>query len=286
MTDVLRDWTAGLATAPARSGLETSAGRLVVMPGLVQSRGLATKVYTQFAGNAELGLPTHSSLVLLFDEQTGSPIAVMDGSVLTIERTAATSAAATRVLADPGGTRMAVLGSGPQAEAHLRYLATVIDVQDIRVHARRPEAANAIAATHPAARPVATVAEAVTDADVVVCCTSSAQPLFDGGVIRPGAHVVSIGTGRELSEDLLDAASVFVEWSGAAEHPSPAGADELRGRPVTELGEVLLGRHPGRVSVHEVTVWKSTGLAVEDVATADVVHRAALAQEVGVLCPL
>jgi ornithine cyclodeaminase len=254
------------------------------MPGYVPGVGLAAKLVSQFDGNARLGLPTHLAIVALFDEQTGEPVCLMGGTAITASRTAAASAVATDVLAIPGASVLAVIGSGPQAAAHLDYLPRVRGFTDIRVFARRPSAAAELVAGRPAARAVGSLGAAVAGADVVCCCTGAAAPVLGAADLGPGTHVNSVGTGAELAPDLVAEAAVFAEWTGAATEAIPAGARELQALGadrVTEIGAVLAGTAPGRASAAQLTVYKSTGYAVEDVAAAALAYRRARERGIG-----
>jgi alanine dehydrogenase len=159
--------------------------------------------------------------------------------------------------------------------------------REIRVASRTPAHAAALAAEHPAARAVGSFEEAVAGADVVCCCTDAREPILHAGWVAPGAHVSSVGGtfGPELDPAIVRAGRVFVEWRGAAANPPPAGAHELQGLDpdaVTEVGEVLSGTRPGRTSPDELTVYKSTGHAVEDAAAANLVYRLAVETGAGV----
>ncbi|HET9139504.1 MAG TPA: ornithine cyclodeaminase family protein, partial [Actinophytocola sp.] len=178
------------------------------------------------------------------------------------------------------------LGSGVQAEAHLRALPHLLSFTEIRVAARNRRRAAELAG---GARVVDSFEAAVHGADVVCLCTDADEPVIARDWLAPGAHVGSVGSGAELDPATVAAGTVFVESRASATLPFPAGAPELAGRDpqtVTEVGEVLLGTHPGRTSDTEITVYKSTGHAAEDLAAAAVVYRAARAAGVGTVVPL
>jgi ornithine cyclodeaminase/alanine dehydrogenase-like protein (mu-crystallin family) len=207
----------------------------------------------------------------------------MGGTAITAFRTAAASAVATDVLAIPGASVLAVIGSGPQAAAHLDYVPRVRGFTDIRVFARRPSAAAELVAGRSAARAVGSLSEAVAGADVVCCCTGASAPVLGAADLGQGTHVNSVGTGAELAPDLV-AEAVFAEWKGAATEAVPAGARELQALGadrVTEIGAVLSGTAPGRTSAAQLTVYKSTGHAVEDVAAAALAYRRARERGIG-----
>jgi ornithine cyclodeaminase/alanine dehydrogenase-like protein (mu-crystallin family) len=182
---------------------------------------------------------------------------------------------------------LAILGAGVQGRSHLEAFPLVRDFREIRVASRTPGRAEALAERHPAARTVGTFEAAVAGADVVACCTDAREPVLQAAWLAPGTHVSSVGGtfGPELGPAVIRAGRVFAEWRGAATNPPPAGAHELQGLDpgaVTEIGEVLAGTRPGRTSPGELTVYKSTGHAVEDAAAADLVHRRALETGAGV----
>jgi ornithine cyclodeaminase len=158
---------------------------------------------------------------------------------------------------------------------------------EFRVASRTREHAERLAAQSPDARAAASFEEAVRDADIVCCCTDTREPIVQFEWLKNGAHVSSVGGsfGPELDSDTVLLGRLFVEWRGAATNPPPAGAHELQGVEVerlTELGEVIAGSKPGRATVEEVTVYKSTGLAIEDAAAAGVVYERALREGAGV----
>jgi ornithine cyclodeaminase/alanine dehydrogenase-like protein (mu-crystallin family) len=186
---------------------------------------------------------------------------------------------------------LAILGAGVQGGSHLETLPRVREFEDIRIGSRDAGKAASLAARHPRARAVASFEEAVRGADVVACCTDSREPVIRRDWLEPGAHVSSVGGtfGPEIDPETMSAGRVFVEWRGAATNPPPAGAHELQGMDaskLTEVGEVLAGTRPGRTSDAEITVYKSTGHAVEDAATARLVYDRARAEGAGVSLPL
>jgi len=274
----------GVASVPPRIAAVSRDGLLAAMPGSVPGLGLAAKLVSVFPRNPEVALPAHQALVAIFDESTGVPLAVMGGTYLTAIRTAMTSAITTRALARPGSRSLAIVGAGAQGAAHLVAFTRLLSPGDVRIVSRQAKKASALAGTHPRAVAVLSVEQAVRGADVVCCCTDAAGSVLDERWIGPGVHVGSVGTGAELPPDLLARARVFVESRTTATAPPPAGALELQGRDpssLTEVGDVLAGRSAGRTSLEEVTVFKSTGHAVEDIAAAGVVLRRALDLGVG-----
>jgi alanine dehydrogenase len=270
-------FSSGKASVPPRTAVRLDGGLLGVMPGHVPGVALETKLVSVFPGNEEHGLPSHQALIALFDENTGAPQALMDGTYITAIRTGGTAAVAARVLARHDAAVLAILGAGVQGWSHLQTFPRVRDFKEIRVASRNSDRARDLAARDPRARAVGSFEEAVRGADVVACCTDARQPVVQGGWLKPGAHLSSVGGtfGPELDAATVAASRVFVEWRGAVTNPPPAGAHELQGLDpdtVTEVGEVLAGTKPGRVSDDEVTLYKSTGHAVEDAATARLVY--------------
>ena len=269
--------SSGKASVPPRTAVRLDGGLLGVMPGHVPGVALESKLVSVFPGNEEHGLPSHQALIALFDENTGAPQAVMDGTYITAIRTGGTAAVAARVLARQDAAVLSILGAGVQGWSHLQTFPRVRDFREIRIASRNVDRARNLAARDPRARAVGSFEEAVRGADVVACCTDARQPVLQGGWLKPGAHVSSVGGtfGPELDAATLQASDIFVEWRGAVTYPPPAGAHELQGMDpdrVTELGEVLAGTKPGRVSDDGITLYKSTGHAVEDAATARLVY--------------
>lgn len=280
----LVDLSAGRANVPPRVAAVAPAGMLAAMPGYLPGVALEAKLVSIFPANLERGLPSHQALLALFDEETGEPLAVMDGTHITAVRTGATAAVAARSLARADARTLSILGAGVQGRSHLEALTRVRSFDEIRIASRNRDRAGALAAQAPGARAVGSFEEAVRGADVVCCCTDAGEPVIRFGWLSPGAHVSSVGTGFELDPETVARGSVFVEWRGAVENPPPAGARELQGldpAPITEVGEVLSGAHPGRRSDDEITVYKSTGHAVEDAAAASLVYQRARTRGVG-----
>src|SRR5581483_8228562 len=250
------------------------------MPGYLPGAGLAVKLVSVFDGNAAHGLPSHQAVIMLFDETTGEPVALMDGTHITAVRTAASAAVAARALARDGASTLAILGAGVQGASHLEAFSALFDVTDVRIASREPSSAQNLATAHPLARAVDSFEAAVRDADVVCCCTNAETPVIHREWLAAGTHVSSVGRGAEIDGPTIQEGTVFVEWRGAVTSPPPAGAVELQGCDpdrITEVGEVLAGSAPGRVSADQLTVYKSTGHAVEDAAAAALVYRNAKA---------
>jgi ornithine cyclodeaminase len=251
-----------------------------------------------FPENPGRGLDAHQGGVLLFDGGTGELRALVDASAVTAIRTAAVSAVATRALAREDARELAILGSGVQARSHLEAMAQVRPFERARVWSRTDAHARAFAddALVPfPVEPVADAEQAVRGADVVVTATSSPEPLVSREWLKPGVHVNAIGssipTARELDSATIAAASLFADARESmvneggdylfAVREAGIGPDHIR----AELGEVLIGAHGGRSSADELTVFKSLGLAVEDLAAAEHVYARALEAGAGTAVP-
>jgi alanine dehydrogenase len=285
-------FSAGITIVPPRVGIRVpDLGIMGTMPGYVPGVALEVKLVSVFPGNHERALPSHQGLIALFDESNGAPLAIMDGTYITAIRTGGTAAVATGALARKNAKVLAILGAGVQGASHLETMPRVRDFEEIRIASRDGSKAASLASRHPLARVVSSFEAAVRGADVVACCTDSREPVIRRDWLKPGVHVSSVGGtfGPEIDPLTVSAARVFVEWRGAATNPPPAGAHELQGldaEKLTEVGEVLAGTRPGRLSDDEITVYKSTGHAVEDAATARLVYDRARAEGAGVMLPL
>jgi len=284
-------FSSGVTSVPPRTAARAPDGLLGVMAGYVPGVALEVKLVSVFPHNHGHGVPSHQALIGLFDEKDGTPLALMDGTYITAIRTGGTAAVATRALARQDSNVLAILGAGVQGGSHLETFTHVRNFTEIRVASRDQAKAAALAARHPMARVAASFEEAARGADVVACCTDAREPVIRREWLKPGAHVSSVGGtfGPELDPETMAAGKVFVEWRGAATNAPPAGAHELQGldeNAITEVGEVLAGTKPGRTSDHDITIYKSTGHAVEDAATASLVYARALAEGAGVKLPL
>ncbi len=282
LTTALVALSDGATSVPPRVGAFAVDGLLGAMPGFVPGLGLGAKLVTVFPGNGRRSLPTHQAVIASFDPDTGSPIALLDGTYITAVRTAVTSALAARALARHGSVVLAIVGSGVQARAHVDAFTHLFTLGEVRIAARDRAKAEDVAATHVKAHAVDAIEQAVRGADIVCCCTDARDPVVEDEWIADGTHVGSVGTGRELTPATIERGFLVVE-SAASFQPPPAGAVELQGRDpatATELGTVL-GRRAGRPSTAAVTVFKSTGHAVEDIAATSIVVRRALALGLG-----
>jgi alanine dehydrogenase len=277
MRTALSDFTSGKAVQPVRSTIPVAehGGYLFTMPAFAGG-ALGAKLVSYYPANT--GMHTHFATIQLFNPKTGEPLLSMDGSLVTEMRTAAVSAVATQALARDNASSLAILGAGVQARSHLAALRKVRDFRDVRVWS--PRSAAAFARDHKAAHVhVASSAQAcVEGADVIVVATTSPTPVLEGEWVADGAHVNTVGAAqahwRECDDAFVKRATVFVDSRAGANVES--GDVIAAGRIDAELGEVLLGTHPGRTSQSEVTWFKSLGMAVEDVAAAELVRRASV----------
>ena len=281
LSDGFRALSSGLVEAPKRIGVSVpDTGFLLAMPAYQQGREITVKLVSLFHENQRRGIPAHQALICLFDPETGTPVSIMDGTSITALRTAGAAALSTRLLARTDTRVLAIVGAGVQGQAHLLMLPYVRPFTEIRIASRHFAHAEQLATTDARAHAVETAEQAVRGADVVCLCTNASEPVVSFDWLAPGMHVTSVGyapPGGELDSKVLAAAHLFVETRLAFE-PPPAGCAELAGLDPslgTELGEVLLGRRPGRQSPDEMTIYKAMGHACEDLAAASLVyHRA------------
>ena len=283
-----RALSSGSADVPPRVAANTPDGYLAAMPGFGKGLGLATKLVSVFPGNHRLGLPSHQALVCLFDAETGSPVAIMDGTYLTAIRTAGTAAVSVRHLARPDARVLAIIGAGVQGASHLEMLPRVREFTEIRVASRTFASASALAELDSRAEAVDSYEAAVRGADVVALCTHSGEPIIRREWLSPGTHVTSVGFAAphgELDRSIAEQGALYVESRAAAFQPPPVGCVELVGMAptsATEIGELLLGLARGRETGDDLTVYKSMGHAIEDVAAAALVYKSALREHAGV----
>src|ERR671920_58239 len=270
MERALADFSSGKVVQPMRVMVPVAEHQ--GFPGLMPAytgEALGTKLVAFSPHNTDV--PTHHATILLFKPDTGEPLVTMDGRLITEVRTAAVSAVATERLARPDASVLAIIGSGVQARSHLEALRLVRDFREVRVWS--PRRAAAFAEEHGVAS-AASAEEAVRGADVVVTATTSQTPVLSGKWLSPGVHINALGAPRpdwrELDDEILRRARVYVDSREAAFKES--GDVIAAGEIFAEVGELVTGAKPGRRSAEEVTLFKSLGLAVEDVATADLVY--------------
>ena len=274
MERALADFSSGKVEQPMRVMVPVAEhqGFLGLMPAYTGA-ALGTKLVAFYPQNTDV--PTHHATILLFKPETGEPLVTMDGRLITEVRTAAVSAVATERLARPDASVLAIIGSGVQARSHLEALRLVRDFREVRVWS--PRRAKAFAKEHDVLA-VPSAEEAVRGADVVVTATTSPTPVLSGEWLSPGAHVNAVGAPRpdwrELDDEVLRRARIYVDSREAAVEES--GDVIAAGEIFAEIGEVAAGTKPGRRSDEEITLFKSLGLAVEDVTTAELAYRKAL----------
>jgi len=273
----LIEFSAGRVAQPLRSIVPVAAheGWFGLMPAVYEDV-FGAKLVTVFPKNAERGLHTHLAAIHLFRAETGEPLAVMDGRFITAWRTAAVSALATRQLSHPKARVLAILGSGVQAHTHFEALRRQPPFEEVRVWSRTPEHARRFADEIGAA--AMPVEQAVRGADVIVTATSASDPIVRGEWVKTGAYVNAVGSvglrARELDEELMKSAAVIVESRESARHESAEIVQS--GAPIhAELGE-LLGGTVRKPEAGTTVVFKSLGIAVEDIAAARLVYQAAL----------
>ena len=290
--DVMAEALAALARGEVHNPL-----RFVVRPpgeaslmGLMPAhRGGATPLYALkavaiFPGNSTRGLDSHQGFVALFDGETGATRALLNAGAITAVRTAAVSGVATRLLAREDARTLAILGAGIQARSHLDAMRAVRDFDRVVVWSRTPGRIEGV-------EEAGSAEEAVRDADVVVTATSAAEPILERAWLKPGVHINAVGssipTTRELDTATMRDAALFVDRREStineagdflfAQRDGAIGPEHIR----AEIGELLIGAGEGRRSDDELTVFKSLGLAVEDLAAAEHVLRRAEAENVG-----
>jgi alanine dehydrogenase len=288
MEAAITAFSAGRVKQPVRTVLETPGGFYGTMPAYMESpAAMGAKLVTVYHDNARKGLPSHLATIILLDPATGALLATMDGRFITEARTAAVSAVATRYLALPDAHKLAIIGSGVQARSHLEALSLVRKLSDIRclsptvAHARKFVGdSRGVPLRH-----VESAQAAVEGADIIVLVTASPTPVISDAWVKPGACVISVGAcrpnQREMDPALVARARVIVDSRAAALQESGdivMGIQEGRfGKDhiAAELGEVAANPSLGRTANDEIIVFKSLGMAVEDVAAADLAYRRA-----------
>jgi ornithine cyclodeaminase len=292
LAPAMAELSAGQVSMPPRIAAQAQGkGLLGVMPAyLPSSRTLSCKLVSVFPGNGALGVPTHQAVVMLFDADTGTTLAMLDGASITALRTAAGSALATKLLAREDASVLLVIGTGVQAASHARAVARVRKLKELRMAGRDEKKAAALARElstelHVEAAGMAIGRQSFDGADVVCATTHAEQPVVRGEWLAPGMHVNSVGLnqqGREVDAQALARSRLVVESRASALAPPPAGAPDLVGATVhAEIGEVVSGVRPGRESPDDITLYKSVGVAVQDAVAARLVYDAALARGIG-----
>jgi ornithine cyclodeaminase len=298
----MAELSAGRVAMPARNVtlVRDRQGLLAAMPvyrGATST--LSAKLVSVFPENISKGVPTHQAVILVFDAQTGSPLALMDGTFITAARTAAGAALSTRLLAGPDAHVLLIIGSGVEARAHARAIPRVRPISEIRVAGRNPQKASLLAAQITQeqgipARACEVAAQSFAGAHIICAATHAADPVVRGAWLAPGTHVTSVGLNADGCE--VDAAAVIrslvvVETREAALAPNAGGSNDLKW-PIrdglitadhisAEIGEIAAGTKPGRTSAEQITLYKSGGVAVQDAVAAQLVLDAARKKGVG-----
>jgi ornithine cyclodeaminase/alanine dehydrogenase-like protein (mu-crystallin family) len=298
----MAELSAGRVSMPDRimTHVPERGGLLAAMPVYRgATRTLSTKLVSVFPENEAQGIPSHQAVILVFDAETGTASALMDGTFITAARTAAGSALSARLLAREDAHVLVIIGTGVQARAHASALPRVRAIREIRVVGRNSQNAARLAAEITSEQGIqATAFEAVAKtfagADIICAATHSAEPVVKGDWLQPGTHVTSVGLnshGCEVDVAAVLKALVVVESREAALAPNAGGSNDLKwpirdGLMVAdhiyaEVGELVSGAKPGRTSAEQITLYKSVGVAVQDAVAAHLVLEAAKKQGLG-----
>lgn len=300
MSDALASLARGEVFQPLRTIIRPpdARGLLGLMPAYRHGEqgAFGMKAICVFPGNPALGKDAHQGLVMLFSQETGEPLALMNASQITAIRTAAVSAVATRLLARPDAAELGIIGAGVQARTHLLALPLVRSIKRARVACRNPKHADRLVREmqDKVAFPIEAVSSneaAVRDADIVVTATSAHEPVLKREWIADGAHINAIGThspqSREIDTGTMAAARIFADRRESvlneagdyllAAHEGAVTPESI----IAEVGEVIIETKQGRTSPHEITLFKSLGLAIEDVVSAEYLFRKAQAESAG-----
>jgi len=260
--------SAGHASIPPRIAAFAPAGLLGAMPAYLPSAGLGCKLVSLFPQNTDR--ETHQAAIMLFDPENGSPLALLDGTYITAMRTAGAAALSAKLLAREDAKVLAILGTGVQARAAAEMFPRALPFAEVRMAGRGE------------------FEDAVRGADVVAATTAAEEPVVHAEWLSPGTHVTSVGyhpPGSELDPAIVERADlVCVELRDSSFAAPPAGAVELAGldpEQAVELGELVSGSGPGRGSDSEITLYKSVGVAIQDLAAAALVLRAARKRNIG-----
>lgn len=303
MEEALADLSAGRAEMSLRQVVPLEKPNLLgLMPGYLRKNGVAgAKLISVFPHNHTSGRPSHQGAVALFDAEAGTLLAVVDGRAITAVRTAAVSAVATRALAREDSAVLAILGTGEQAASHLEAMLQVRPIRQVRVWSRTPgkarrfveEQADTLQGVE--AVVAGSVREAVEAADVICTVTASTEPVLRGEWVRAGTHINAVGAcrapDRELDSALVAAARLYVDRresvrSEAGDYLIPLQEGVIPDTHIAgELGELLEGRIAGRTGSGEITLFKSLGLAIQDLAAAHYIYQQAVLRQKGIDIP-
>jgi alanine dehydrogenase len=284
IADVMRRVSEGRGQLPLRSAIPVGGGnRFGVMPGAMDD-GYGAKLLSLFPDNPRHGRSSHTGLYLLFDPATGLPVACLDAAVLTALRTPAASAMATQVLARADAAVLALIGCGEQAAHHIAAMRAVRPIARVLVWGRNTERASAFARVH-GAEVAPSVAAAIAAADIVCTTTNSATPLVSPEMLRPGLHINAVGASlpihQEIAPECLPRAKLFTDYLPSLEAQAGEVVEARKNgviaadHPIIEIGKVLSGAVPGRRDAAEITIYRSLGIAAQDIAAAQfIVGRA------------
>jgi ornithine cyclodeaminase len=263
-----------------------------IMPGALGGDGTyGAKLLSLFPRNPDRGLSSHAGLMLVFERATGLPKACLDASVLTALRTAAASAVATRLLARPDARRLAIIGAGEEAEKHLVAMRAVRPLDRIVVWSRNRDKTEAFARKH-GIETAPTMAAALADADIICTTTSAIAPFLSAAMVPQGCHLNAVGGSmpylRELQPDCVPALGFFTDYRPSLDAQAGEVIDARTQGLVpgdwqaTEIGEVIAGMNPGRTSDGQRTLYRSLGVASQDLAAADFIAARAVERKCGV----
>ena len=278
MKNAFGQLSAGNATVPLRSKISSDRGNTLLMPAYLRSsQDLGIKIVTIYKDNLSLGLPTVTAIAIVLDPQTGLPKALIDGDSLTAIRTGATGGLASELLSRRNSKTVALFGAGVQGRAQLQGVMTVRSITQVNLIDLSLSAAQKLAdeistwASAPTVNLVSNPREAIQDADIIITATTSSDPVFNGNDLRPGTHITGVGSYtpqmREVDEITVGRAMIVVDsreacLSEAGDIIIPKAAIDA------EIGEIINGFKKGRQTDHEITFFKTVGVAVEDAAAA------------------
>ena len=292
-------FSTGKAVMPVRQvvPLPQIKGRITSMPAyLSEAKALGMKVVTFFQENPNKELQAILATIHLYSPETGKLAAVMDGTYITAIRTACASAMATKALANPEAPILGILGAGVQARAHIRTLCKVREIKTIKVHSPSGKNARRLKEElEPEIKikiePVETAEEAIREADLLVTATTAKEPILNSGWLKPGLHINAVGSHRpdqrEIDAATMKRAKVFVDSREAIMAECGDVLLAIKEGAITEnhasveIGKVLAGKETGRTSPNEITLYKSVGIAIQDVAAAQLVYQKAVAKKAG-----
>lgn len=283
---VFRDYAEGRAQMPSKVYMELDKGDFRAMPGAVPG-AVGVKWVNVHHGNRELGLPTIMGILIYSDPDTAYPLAIMDATEITAYRTAATSANASKHLARPDSRTLGLIGAGRQAYMHIQSHTLIFSLDEIKVYDLRSEAADSLIRHFPSYNLKKASAEEVAGCDIVCTLTPATAPVVKASWLKPGTHINAVGADakgkHELDPEILRRAHVIVDDVAQAYHGGEINVAISKGLFTIEqiwstLGEIIAGTKRGRQDENEITVFDSTGLAIEDMATARLVYQKATAK--------